>query len=161
VSALILAEVEQGIEPAAAVSATVILMLEDNAERIERFSRTLQRIAPDEPLRIWRNAWVMIREIEADLPKARLIALDHDLDPEEGDPTDPGTGWDLTKHLAALTPVCPVIIHTSNGERATWMMGEFELGGWEHHRLPPLGEDWIENDWRLLARRLLRRRNRG
>jgi len=36
---------------------------------------------------------------------------------------DPGTGWDLAKVLAALTPCCPVIIHTSSGERATWMRG--------------------------------------
>jgi hypothetical protein len=59
--------------------------------------------------------------------------------------------------LAALPPCCPVIVHTSNGERATWMAGEFDLGGWEHHRVLPVGDDWIENDWQRLVRRLLRR----
>jgi hypothetical protein len=135
----------------------MLLMLEDNADRVHRFTATLQHIAPELPLRIWRNAWTMIREIEPHLPSARLISLDHDLDPEDGDPADPGTGWDLTRYLAALPPVCPVIIHTSNGERATWMSGEFELGGWEYHRMPPLGDDWIERDWRRLVRRLLKR----
>ena len=136
----------------------MLLMLEDNAERVQRFTATLQRVDPALELRLWRNAWTMIREVSALLPTARLISLDHDLEPEEGDSNDPGTGWDVTKVLAELPPVCPVIIHTSNGERATWMMGEFELGGWEFHRLPPLGDDWIERDWRRLVRRLLKRR---
>jgi hypothetical protein len=51
-----------------------------------------------------------------------------------------------------------VIIHTSNGERGTWMEGEFDLGGWKYHRIAPLGDDWIEQDWRRLVRRLLKRR---
>jgi len=135
----------------------MLLMLEDNTDRARRFTATLRRIDPTVPLRIWRNAWTMIREMPAHLSAARLISLDHDLDPEEGDPDDPGTGWNLTKVLAALPPSCPVIVHTSNGERAAWMCGEFELGGWECHRLPPLGDDWIERDWRRLVRRLLLR----
>src|SRR5262245_2907069 len=112
----------------------MLLMLEDDADRVERFTATLRRIDPAIPLRIWRNAWKMIREVEACLPSALLISLDHDLDPEEGDAADPGTGWELTKYLAAFPPACPVIIHTSNGERACWMCGEFELGGWHYHR---------------------------
>ena len=134
----------------------MLLMLEDNADRVRRFTATLRRIDPDMSLRIWRNAWTMIREVRAHLPTARLISLDHDLDPEEGDDDDPGTGWDLTQVLAALPPTCPVIVHTSNGERAEWMCGEFELGGWEYHRVPPLGDDWIERDWRRVVRRILR-----
>jgi hypothetical protein len=63
----------------------------------------------------------------------------------------------VTKFLAARAPACPVIIHTSNRERSTWMLGEFELGGWEFHRVAPLGRDWIERDWRRLVGRLLRR----
>jgi hypothetical protein len=134
----------------------MLLMLEDNAERVRRFTATLRRIDPNLPLRIWHNAWTMIREVQTHLSAARLISLDHDLDPEEGDRDDPGTGWDLTKVLAALPPSCPVIVHTSNGERAEWMCGEFELGGWEYHRVPPLGDDWIERDWRRVVRRILR-----
>jgi NAD+-processing family protein with receiver domain len=136
----------------------MLLMLEDNAERLQRFAAVLRRIDPALPLRVWRNAWTMIREVEPLLPSARLISLDHDLDQEEGMSGDPGTGWDVAKFLAALAPTCPVIIHTSNGERATWMMGEFELGGWDLHRIPPIGDDWIERDWRRVVRRLLRRR---
>jgi hypothetical protein len=139
----------------------MILMLEDNAERVERFVAVLARVAPGAELRLWRDAWKMIREAPPLLPAARLISLDHDLDPEDEHADDPGTGWDVTKVLAELTPCCPVIIHTSNGERATWMMGEFDLGGWAYHRVAPLGDDWIENDWRRLVRRLLKRRAKG
>jgi hypothetical protein len=138
----------------------MLLMLEDNADRIRRFNATLERIDPALTLRVWRNAWTMIREVEAFLPQARLISLDHDLDPEEGDSADPGCGWDLTKMLAALPPACPVIIHTSNGERASWMCGEFELGRWEYYRVAPLGDDWIEQHWRRTVQRLLKRRGR-
>jgi hypothetical protein len=136
----------------------MLLMLEDNADRVQRFTVALRRIDPTLGLRLWRSAWAMIREVAPLLPSASLISLDHDLDPEEGCTDDPGTGWDVTQFLAELSPVCPVIIHTSNGERATWMTGEFELGGWKHYRVPPLGDDWIERDWRRLVRRLLRRR---
>lgn len=134
----------------------MILLLEDNADRIRRFRAALGRIDPALPVRIWRSASVMIREVEPLLGSARLISLDHDLDPEEGVPDDPGTGWEVARHLVALKPACPVIIHTSNGERATWMLGEFELGGWKHYRVRPLGDDWIEHDWHRVVRRLLR-----
>jgi hypothetical protein len=136
----------------------MLLMLEDNADRVRRFSAALRAVDPTLPLHIWRNAWKMIHEVASLLPAARLISLDHDLDPEGENSSDPGTGWDVAKFLAALPPACPVIVHTSNGTRADWMMGEFELGGWKHYRLPPLGDDWIERDWRRLVRRLLKRR---
>jgi len=133
----------------------MLLILEDNDERIRRFRSVLGLINLRLELRIWRNAWSMIREVEPFLPQADLISLDHDLEPEDGDSADPGTGWDVTRFLAARPAVCPVIIHTSNRDRSTWMMGEFDLAGWEYHRVPPLGEDWIERDWRRLVRRLV------
>ncbi len=37
------------------------------------------------------------------------------------------------------------------------MCGEFELGGWEYHRVAPIGEDWIEQHWGRAVRRLLKR----
>jgi len=138
---------------------SMLLMLEDNAERVERFRAVLQRIKPPLEFRWWRNAWRMIDEVEPFLPFVKIISLDHDLDPEDGTSSDPGSGWEVAKYLANMPPICPVIIHTSNKERANWMMGEFELGGWEHHRLPPLGDDWIEHDWRRLVCRLLKKKS--
>ena len=43
----------------------MLLMLEDNADRIASFTATLAEIDPTLPLRIWRNAWLMIREVES------------------------------------------------------------------------------------------------
>jgi hypothetical protein len=97
----------------------------------------------------------MIREAEPFLPSARLISLDHDLEPWDGDVEDPGDGIDVAKFLAERPPVCPVIVHTSNGPRADWMIGEFELGGWRYKRVAPIGEDWIEAYWRVVVRKLL------
>jgi hypothetical protein len=131
-------------------------MLEDNAERVDRFTATLKQIDPALPLRIWRSAWTMIREVGAFLPDARLISLDHDLDPEGDNRDDPGTGWDLVKYLSALPAACPVIVQTSNRERSDWMCGEFDLGGWEYYRVAPIGDDWIEQSWGRVVRRLLK-----
>jgi hypothetical protein len=135
----------------------MLLMLEDDSERIERFTSALRRIDPELSLHVWRDAWSMIAELESLLPKAMLISLDHDLEPLPGNQEDPGTGWDITKFMADLIPACPVIIHTSNVTRANWMAGQFDLGGWRYHRVSPIGDDWIETDWRQCVERLLKR----
>jgi hypothetical protein len=51
----------------------MLLMLEDNAERIQRFGTTLRAIDPAMRLVVWRNARKVIREVEGFLPSARLI----------------------------------------------------------------------------------------
>src|SRR5262245_29632381 len=122
----------------------MLLMLEDDPDRIERFTAILDAIAPTMPLRIWRSAGKMIREIAPFLPVARLVSLARDLEPVEGE-EDPGDGIDVARYLAEGPPVCPVIIHSSNGSRSDWMIGEFELGGWEYRRVAPIGDDWIES----------------
>lgn len=135
----------------------MLLMLEDCPSRVRRFQRVLTRIAPTLQLVVWNNAWTMIREVENCLPEATLLSLDHDLEPiDEFSHDEPGTGWDVAQFLALLSPVCPVIIHSSNGERATWMLGAFELEGWAFHRVPPIGDDWIEVDWKRMVQRLLK-----
>lgn len=137
----------------------MLLMLEDDPERLERFAATLRGIDPDLSLKVWRTAHAMICEAGPLLPTASLISLDHDLEPEPGGP-DPGEGYMVAKFLTSQPVVRPVIVHSSNGERSTWMAGEFDLAGWRHYRVPPLGDDWIERDWRRVVRRLLRRSRR-
>jgi hypothetical protein len=134
----------------------MLLMLEDNAERVDRFTATLGAIDPDMPLLVWRNARTMVREIGPHMSAARLISLDHDLDPGD-DGIDPGDGLEVVKFLVSQAVVRPVIIHTSNGDRANLMAGEFELAGWRYWVVAPLGDDWIEVDWRRLVKRVLNR----
>lgn len=134
----------------------MLLILEDDRDRIDRFTATLRVIAPSTPLIVWRSAARMIREVEPLLLSARLISLDHDLELSEGE-DDPGDGIDVARFLASRPPACPVIVHSSNGTRSDWMMGEFELGGWRYRRVAPLGEDWIEAYWGAVVGQILSR----
>lgn len=132
----------------------MLLMLEDDAERLGRFAAILRAIDPRVSLRVWRDAHAMIREAGPLLPAAALVSLDHDLEPEAA---DPGDGYMVAQWLVSQPVVRPVVVHTSNGERASWMAGAFDLGGWRHWRVVPFGDDWIEADWRRVVRRLLRK----
>src|SRR5262245_4237798 len=95
-----------------------ILILEDNDERISAFQRAVAVLGDGFDLKIWRDAPAMIAEAEAFFPTAVLISLDHDLNPMPGVTDDPGTGLDVAKFLAECRPVCSVIIHSTNGDRA-------------------------------------------
>jgi hypothetical protein len=135
----------------------MLLMLEDNSDRLQRFAAVVHTVDPTLPFRVWRDAHAMIREAGPALAAAVLISLDHDLEPE---PTasDPGDGYLVAKWLTSQPIVRPVIIHSSNSERSSWMAGEFDLAGWRHWRVAPLGDDWIESDWQRVVRRLLKAR---
>jgi NAD+-processing family protein with receiver domain len=133
------------------------MILEDNLDRLERFTAAVRAIDTKLEMRSWRSARQMLQEVEPFLPSAHLISLDHDLDRWEGDLEDPGDGLEVVKVLVMQSQICPVIIHTSNRERSDWMAGEFELAGWKYHRVAPIGEDWIEEHWAKVARKLLRR----
>src|SRR5262249_26256609 len=106
-------------------------------------------------LRVWRDARGMIRDVGEHLPSARLISLDHDLEPLPGEEADPGDGLMVAKALVAYPQPCPVIIHSSNRTRSDWMAGEFELADWRYRCVAPIGERWIEEYWRYVARELL------
>jgi hypothetical protein len=136
-----------------------ILMLEDDAERRDRFEAVVANRFRDFRLLVWQSAIRMVEEVESHLQSASLIALDHDLVEEPGQP-DPGDELQAAKWLAARSPICPVIIHTSNTRRGDAMEGEFQLARWTCLRILPIGDDWIEVDWYHAARRLLRLRRR-
>jgi hypothetical protein len=134
----------------------MILLLEDAADRLRRFAGALRALDPALELKTWRSARRMVRDLDAWLPAAGLLSLDHDLEPGEGD-ADPGDGLEVVRFLVRRSQVCPVIIHSSNRQRSDWMAGELDLAGWRHHRVAPLGDDWIEEHWIRVVGRLLRR----
>ena len=134
------------------MTAPVILMLEDDLDRLARFWAVADRFGIE--IIDWADARKMIAELPAHLASADLISLDHDLAPIHD--IEPGDGLDVAKYLATLPPACPVIIHTSNGIRGDAMAGELELAGWRHYLVAPLGDDWIEADWHRVVKRALR-----
>lgn len=132
-----------------------ILILEDNDERIAAFQKTVAALGNDFELKLWRDAPSMCEECEAYFSSAALISLDHDLNPMPGATTDPGTGLDVARFLGDCCPVCPVLIHSSNTERAYSMQNELRFAGWMVDRVGPLGPDWIETTWLRRARELV------
>ena len=135
----------------------MIHILEDDEDRVRRFRAAAAAVAPDVPIRFWRSAREMIADLAEGLEHATIISLDHDLNRLPGEP-DPGTGYDVATLLQELIPCCPVIIHTSNGERGTWMEGALSHAGWHYDRVYPNGDDWIEQAWTPLVRQRLGRR---
>jgi hypothetical protein len=133
----------------------VILILEDDETRVARFRGVVETAMPGVGVVCWRNAKRMIEEIEAYLPDAVLISLDHDLYPMAGETEEPGDGLEVAKFLAERRPDCPIIIHSSNGARASMMAGEFELAGCPVKVIAPLGDDWIEAYWAKVVQSLL------
>lgn len=134
----------------------MLLLLEDDADRLKRFVAVMRSLAPELPVRVWGDAYAMIREAGPLLESAVLISLDHDLVAEPGDP-DPGDGYMVAQWLTSQPVVRPVIVHSSNGERSSWMAGAFDLAGWRHWRVVPIGDDWVELGWRRVVRRLTRK----
>jgi ADP-ribosylglycohydrolase len=132
-----------------------ILILEDNDERIAAFEKTVASLKGEFELRVWRDAPTMIAECESFFPTAALISLDHDLNPLPGAAEDPGTGLDVAKFLAECRPVCPVIIHSTNADRAHSMDNELRFAEWTAERVRPIGTDWIETMWVRKAREYL------
>jgi hypothetical protein len=132
-----------------------ILILEDNDERIAGFQKTVTELNGGFELKIWRDAHSMIAECAEFFLSAALICLDHDLNPQPGIITDPGTGLDVTKFLCDFLPVCPALIHSSNTDRVYSMHNELRFAGWMVDRVGPLGADWIETTWLRRVRELV------
>jgi hypothetical protein len=135
--------------------ASNFIILEDDQNRINRFRAVLQSIAPSSQVICWHSAKKMIAEADVYLPYTRLVSLDHDLYLPAGQTDDPGDGLDAAKYLALRRPRCPIIIHSSNGDRARMMAGELELAECPCKLIAPLGDDWIEAHWARVVQSLL------
>ncbi|HUS36031.1 MAG TPA: ADP-ribosylglycohydrolase family protein [Verrucomicrobiae bacterium] len=141
---------ELGFETPAAVN--TLLLLEDNDERVAAFSAVVREEMPKWELRIWRDAVTMMTECLECLESARLISLDHDLNPQPGTSGNPGTGLDIAKLLAGYLPFAPVIIHSTNADAAWSMHNDLRFAGWRVERVGPIGADWVEKLWLPKAR---------
>lgn len=124
----------------------VLLLLEDNPDRVSRMTAAILRARPGMEIMVWADARVMVREAGAWLERARVVSLDHDLDAGALG-RDPGDGLEVARYLVTQPVARPVIVHTSNSDRGRMMMGEFELARWPCERVLPFGDDWIETEW--------------
>lgn len=134
-----------------------ILLLEDNTERIKAFQEVIKSLGKDYEFKIWRDAPSMCADCANYFATTVLISLDHDLNPQPGALTDPGTGLDVARFLGDFMPVCPVLIHSTNVDRVWSMHNELRFAGWNVDRIGPLGSDWIEKSWFTIARDLIAR----
>lgn len=132
-----------------------LLLLEDNDERIAAFETVLRELGEEWQMRVWRNAPTMLAECEEFFDHTHLISLDHDLSPQPGATQDPGTGLEVAKLLAGHFSFCPVIIHSTNADRAWSMHNELRFAGWPVERVGPIGEDWVRKLWVPKAREML------
>jgi ADP-ribosylglycohydrolase len=143
---------ELGFETPAAVNR--LLLLEDNDERVAQFSAVVAAEMPKWELRIWRDAVTMTAECVECLEAARLISLDHDLNPQPGATGDPGTGRDIAKLLTGYLPYAPLIIHSTNADAAWSMHNDLRFAGWKAERVGPISDDWVKKIWLPKAREL-------
>lgn len=131
------------------------LVLEDNLERMNLFQETANAFFPTQKLKLWRIARHMIEELPIYLNDATVISLDHDLYCHKNDDPEPGTGRDVANYLATLSPVCPIIIHSTNTEAAWGMYNELTHAKWQVELIHHLDEpQWIQKRWAFLVQQL-------
>jgi hypothetical protein len=132
----------------------IILILEDDDDRLVGFQSAVASLGGDFGVRVWRDAPTMIAECLTCLAKASLVSLDHDLEAVAG-ATEPGTGLDMAEFLSLHPPVCPVLLHTTNFDGRLAMQNRLRTGGWTVATVPPREVDWIQASWLPMAKKLI------
>jgi CheY-like chemotaxis protein len=136
-----------------------IVILEDNEDRRVAMQRCLHDRFYQFETRFFAESAATIDYLQTYLPDTILICLDHDLEllPDgNGRMLDPGTGRDVADFLAGQTPVCPVVIHTTNSAAAVGMEMALREAHWETLRVVPCGDlEWIPTEWFRAIRRAI------
>jgi CheY-like chemotaxis protein len=129
-----------------------IIVLEDNEDRRMVMRDCLEDRFPQYKPQFFGSATEMLAFLRRVVhTEFMLIVLDHDLEMLPGDDgglVDPGTGRDVADYLATQTPVCPIVIHTTNESAGVAMQSLLEDAGWSVTRVVPYGgTDWIRQTW--------------
>ncbi len=129
-----------------------IAVLEDDPRRVEAMKDALAADHPGLDAVFFDNAPDMIAWLSDHLPEVRLLSLDHDLGPG----SSVGDGRDVVAFLAARSPACPVIVHTSNDLGRQPMLRELRKAGWAVDWVAPFSDlDWVPTAWLTLVGRSL------
>ncbi|HYD01555.1 MAG TPA: hypothetical protein VEB22_10040 [Phycisphaerales bacterium] len=78
----------------------MVLLLEDDAARLDSLLKAASRVAPNVAVRVWNDAHLMIRKVGTFIAAARAISLDHDLIAPAG-ASDPGDGLAVARFLVS------------------------------------------------------------
>ena len=136
-----------------------IVILEDNAERQAVMRACIADRFYTFDARIFDDAAETIAFLDVNLCETIAIALDNDLEMKtgpDGRAIDPGEGRQVAEFLAKRTPVCPVIIHTTNSNAADAMTEVLTTAGWKTRRVVPFDDvTWIATDWFTAMRRAI------
>lgn len=128
-----------------------IVILEDNDEQQRAMQHCLEDRFHQYEARFFAMAREMINYLQDHLHETIVISLDHDLEVMPGSAgalLDTGTGREVADYLASLTPVCPVIIHTTNSPAAVGMDFALQEAHWATWRVVPHDDlEWINEDW--------------
>ena len=134
----------------------LLLILDDDRERLQRFEAISGRLGGDFKVSTWRDAPSMLAQIDTLVRDAALISLDHDLYPDSASDADPGSGRQVAEWLAERRPSCPVIVHSTNTDMAWGMHNALRAAGWTVELVHHINQaNWIEELWLPAARRLV------
>ena len=136
-----------------------ILVLEDNRDRRDAMRGCLaDRLYTYESV-FFETPKPMLGYLREHLGEAICISLDHDMElVENGDGrlSDPGTGREIADYLAAHSPQCPIVIHSTNSAAAEGMEAALKESGWVVHRVSPWGDlEWVHSSWLPTVRRAI------
>jgi hypothetical protein len=137
----------------------LLLMLEDDRDRIRRFRAIVARHHPNVVMKIARTASDFKTEYWSLTEAPDLICLDHDLFADSPADPDPGDGRDVSNFLITQMANCPALIHSTNAHAADSMMFSMRDAGWTVDRIAPIGDDWIETYWYPIALEMIARDN--
>lgn len=131
--------------------ALCLIILEDNEERREAMLGRLRDRLPQYEVIFAATAIECIDWLHRRWESVLAISLDHDLDlicGPAGTWLEPGTGRQVADFLAERSPVCPVVIHSTNVSAVEGMQEVLEAGGWPVERIAPYGDvEWISEVW--------------
>jgi CheY-like chemotaxis protein len=130
-----------------------ILILEDSQSRLTALKQAITSLGPNFCVRVWSDAPRMIAEMDSYLPESRLISLDWHLRPVSA--AEPGTGYDVMRHLSKRKPVAPVILHSSAILESTIMRDELRGAGWQAEQVILMENQQVATSWLPKAKELL------
>lgn len=129
----------------------LIAFLEDDERRQHAMRELLASELPGFDHLFFDNAPDLNQWLDQHLPEVSLLCLDHDLGPNRirnGVIFDPGCGRDVANLVAARTPTCPVLIHSTNSYAVPGMISVLDETGWRVDRVVPFSDlEWVRLVW--------------